>query len=69
MKAREGRSIKAVVTALDIKTRFQSWDLKIAEGLLSKIPEGSSFHTELAMRWRAIADKGGIQRGRVLFAR
>ena len=42
--------------------------MKIAEGLLSKIPEDSSFHTELAMKWRAMADSGGIQRGRVLFA-
>ena len=54
---------------LDVTIKFQSWDLKVAAGLMAEMPDGSLFKTELAAEYRAVMEKGGVHRGRPLFAR
>ena len=66
---RKGEGIQTVLTRLDVSTKFQSWDIKIATGLMKQIPEDSSFKLELASEYRKTMEASGIHRGRPLMAR
>ncbi|MDA8582812.1 hypothetical protein N9L68_01240, partial [bacterium] len=66
---RQCQGIQKVLETLDVTTKFQSWDIKIAAGLMAEIPDGSLFNNELAAEYRAVMEKGGVHRGRPLFAR